>query len=420
MYCGNCLRDNALVRALQERGHRVTMLPVYLPLTLDEPDQSAAYPVFFGGINVYLEQQWPAYRHAPGFLRHVLSSRSLLKLAAGHAAKTQPSEVGELTVSMLEGEKGRQLRELEEMVEWLRQHEKPEVIILSNALLIGMARGLKKALGSKIMVQLAGEDSFLDGLREPHRQRCWELVAERAAEVDYLVAPTHYFAGLMSRRLGLPLARIHVVPTGISLEGYHSAPDFTGAGNEVPVLGFFTRMSREKGLHHLVHAFIRLRQKGTSPAPRLKVGGSCSPNDEPLVQELKAELSKAGLADEVTWHPNLDREEKVAFLKSLTVFSVPALYGEAFGLYVVEAMAAGVPVVQPETASFPELLERTGGGMLCKAGDLDALAGKIEELMLNPGRAKALGQAGRNAVFEHLSAAAMAAGIEGVLQAGSR
>ena len=90
------------------------------------------------------------------------------------------------------------------------------------------------------------------------------------------------------------------------------------------------------------------------------------------------------------------------------MFSVPALYGEAFGLYVIEALAAGVPVVQPRTAAFPELIEATGGGVLCEPGDPQALAEAIEELLLDPARARALGEAGRRAVFEKFSAEAMA------------
>src|SRR5215467_4818424 len=65
MYCGNCLRDNALVEALRRLGHEVLMVPLYLPLTLDEPDQSTNTPIFFSGINVYLEQKSASFRRIP-------------------------------------------------------------------------------------------------------------------------------------------------------------------------------------------------------------------------------------------------------------------------------------------------------------------------------------------------------------------
>jgi glycosyltransferase involved in cell wall biosynthesis len=110
----------------------------------------------------------------------------------------------------------------------------------------------------------------------------------------------------------------------------------------------------------------------------------------------------------VEFHPNVDRAAKLAFLRSLSVFSVPARYGEAFGLYVLEAMAAGVPVVMPRVAAFPELIEATGGGVLCAADDPRALAEALEELLLDQPRVRALGEAGRCAVFARFSAEAMA------------
>jgi glycosyltransferase involved in cell wall biosynthesis len=167
-------------------------------------------------------------------------------------------------------------------------------------------------------------------------------------------------------------------------------------------------MCREKGLDTLVEAFLLLRQRGRVGNLKLRVGGSCGPADEAFVNSLRERLQASGLLDDVEFHPNLDRASKVAMLRSLSVFSVPALYGEAFGLYVIEALAAGVPVVQPRTAAFPELIEATGGGVLCAAGDAQALAEAVEELLLDPARARALGDAGRHAVTERFSAETMA------------
>ena len=175
-----------------------------------------------------------------------------------------------------------------------------------------------------------------------------------------------------------------------------------------PVLGFFARMCPEKGLDTLVEAYILLRRRGRAGDVSLHIGGSCGPADEAFVDGLRERLQTAGVLGDVEFHPNLDRAAKLAFLRSLSVFSVPARYGEAFGLYVIEALAAGVPVVQPRVAAFPELLEATGGGLLCAADDPQAMAEAIEELLLNPARALALGEAGRRAVFERFSAEAMA------------
>ena len=97
MYCGNCFRDNALVAEFRRQGHEVLMIPLYLPMTLEEEDQSSGIPVFFGGINVYLEQKLPLLGKMPHWLHKQLSSPGLLKWASGRAAKTRASDLGDLT-----------------------------------------------------------------------------------------------------------------------------------------------------------------------------------------------------------------------------------------------------------------------------------------------------------------------------------
>ena len=433
MYCGNCLRDNALVAELCRRGHHAVLLPMYLPLNLDERDQSAGSPIFFGGINVYLEQRFPIFRHAPGWLRHRLASPALLRWATGRAAKTRPEEVGELTVSMLRGEEGNQARELTELIGWLKTRTRPDWVCLSNALLIGLTRQLQRDLGTRVVCQLGGEDSFLDSLPTASRDVAWRTLAERARDVNLFHAPSRYFADLMSRRLNLSPDRVRVVPTGLNLDGFESSPEpppsvtrhpssdlrppssDLGPPSSVlrppaspPVLGYFARMCREKGLDTLVEAYVLLRQRDRVKGLKLHVGGSLGPSDEPFVNALRARLQGAGLSSDVEFHPNLERQAKLAFLRSLTVFSVPASYGEAFGLYLIEAMAAGVPVVQPRHAAFPEIVEATGGGVLCEPGDPAALAVAIEELLLDPPKARALGEAGRKAITEEYSIGRMA------------
>lgn len=409
MYCGNCFRDNALVRQLRDSGHEVTMIPLYLPLTLDEADESASTPIFFGGISVYLEQKSNFFQRTPAWLRRLLASRRILAWAGKRAAKTRASEVGDMMLSMLRGEEGRQARELAELIAWLQTQTPPGVICLSNALLVGLARQLKAELHAPIICNLQGEDAFLDGLPDSHREAAWQLLRERAADVDRFIAPSRYFGELMTRRLGLPPEKVSVVYNGIHLDGYEGEDRKPqGKIQRAPVLGYLARMCPEKGLDTLVEAFILLKQRGKVPRLKLQIGGSCGPGDEPFVKTLRKRLAEAGYIGEVAFLPNLTRAEKIDFLQGLTVFSVPALYGEAFGLYLIEALAAGVPVVQPRHAAFPELVETTGGGVLCEPGDPTSLADQIEELLLNPPRAEALGQAGRAAVQTRFTVAALA------------
>lgn len=409
MYCGNCLHDNALVAALRGLGHDALLLPLYLPINVDEDDQSAGQPIFFGGVNVYLEQKLPFFRRAPRWLHRLMNSRRLLAWASGKAVKTRADEAGELLLSMLRGEHGNQNREITELINWLRDHQKPDVICLSNALLIGMVRRLRTELGVPVVCLLQGEEPYLDSLPAAQREPAWRLLAERAVDVDAWIAPSRWNADCLIKRLNLRPERVHVVHNGISLDGFEVRnPQSEIRNTKAPVLGYFARMCKDKGLDTLVEAFIHLKNRGSVPRLKLHIGGGCGPGDEPFVKALRVRLAEAGFIGEVSFSPNLSRVEKLAFLQSLTVFSVPATYGESFGLYLIEALAAGVPVVQPRHGGFPEIIAATGGGLLCEPNDAKSLADALEQLLLNPDRLRALSEAGRNAVSENFTAEAMA------------
>src|SRR5262249_41193407 len=118
-----------------------------------------------------------------------------------------------------------------------------------------------------------------------------------------------------------------------------------------------------------------------------------------------------GVSNGIQWLPNVTREQKIEILKSASILSVPATYGESFGLYLLEAWACGVPVVQPRSGAYSELIEDTGAGVLYDQNEPNALADALEELLLDPERAKQLGDAGRNAVVDRFSVDHMAAGV---------
>jgi len=406
MYCGACMRDNALVAALRRLGHDATMTPLYLPLTLDETDQSAGNPIFYSGVNVFLEQRTEFFRKAPDWLRKMMASPVMLEIAAGSAARTRPEDLGDITISMLRGEEGNQARELEELLGWLRV-EKPDVICLSNALLVGLARRLRNELRVPVICTLQGEDWFLDSLPPVARGTAWMAAAERAKDVDLFIAPSKYFALLMQRRLHLPENRVRVVFNGINLDGYPEKLPATPVQSP-PVLGYFARMSREKGLPILADAFLRLKKRDQVKNLKLRIGGSFGPADRVVVKELHASFVEAGVEGDVEFHPNLSHAAKVNFLRGLTVFSVPADYSESFGLYVIEALAAGVPVAQPDHSAFPEIVNSTGGGVLFPPKDSEACADAIEKLLLDPSAAHGMAQAGHRVVRERFNVEVMA------------
>ena len=394
-YCENCLRDAATIRALHKLGHDPIMVPLYLPLDIDGPAPVARSPVFFGGINVYLQQKWSFFRKTPRWIDAFFDSPRLLKWAASKAGMTRAQDLAETTLSMLRGEHGHQTKELERLTAWLAETEKPDVVSLSNAMLIGVARHVKERLGVPIVCALQDEDIFLDSLPEPHRQQAWDAIAERVGDVDAFIAVSRYYGDLMRERLRLPPEKLHVVYNGLRVEGYGPAP----SPPEPPVIGFLERMCPEKGLDVLADAFLLLR--GRFPGLKLRAAGGWTTADEPFLAAIRKRLAADGAEAEIL--PNLDREERIPFLQGLSVLSVPARHGEAFGMYVLEALASGVPVVLPRRGSFPELVEATGGGVLYDDAGPQSLADAIASLLSNPQLARRLGEQGRKAVADRFN-----------------
>lgn len=404
-YCGACMRDNTLARELLRTGHDVTIAPMYLPLMIDEttlPGLEKA-PIFFGGINIFLQQKLPWFRKMPASVDRFLNQAGLLRWAARHSHMTSAREHGKMTLEMLNVQSSPFQKEWDKLLAWLEQ-EKPDLVCLSNALLAGFAPQLKRRLSVPVVTFFQGEDSFLDGLPEPYRSNCWTALAQSLGASDLLLAPSHYYAELMQRRLALK-GNVAVVPNGMALDGYQ-VPE---APPPHPTIGYLARMIREKGVELLVDAFVILARDLGDTTTRLKIAGAATAGDEPLIAALKRRLADAGLTERVEWLPNLTREQKIRVLRSLTLFSVPAVYAEAFGLYVIEAMACGIPVVQPDSSAFPEIVTATGAGVCVPPRDAAALAGAWQRLLAVPAERAKLGAAGRRGVEQRFSAATMSA-----------
>jgi glycosyltransferase involved in cell wall biosynthesis len=404
MYCGSCLRDNTLAAEIRRQGHDIILQPLYTPTRSDEANVSEPR-VFLNGIAVCLEQEAAFFRKEHTLLDRLWDSTWMLKLASQTSIQVDPHRLGAMTVSMLRGQEGNQLKEIRKLTEWLRTEAPPDVAVLPNSLLIGLAAPIRDALGRPVCCTLQGEELFLDQLSEQHRAEAIELIRTKAADVEGFIAVSEYSARYWVRELQLPESRMHVVPLGISLEGFDPAPR-TNSGRFT--VGFLARIAPEKGLHKLAEAYMQLRRRADFGPASLRVAGYLAPEHKAYLRGVERSLAAAGLSHEFSYDGVLDRAGKIEFLRSLHVFSVPCTYDEPKGISLLEAMAAGVPVVQPRRGSFPEIIAKTGGGVLVRSDDAADLADAIYKLRKAPEMAVDLGNAGARGVREHYGAACMA------------
>ena len=396
-YCENCLRDAAMVLALRRLGHDAACLPMYLPLMTEAGlDDRPGGEVFFGGVNVYLQQKIALFRKTPRWLDRLFDSPRLLRWAGRKAGMTGAADVGETMLSMLRGELGRQVKELERLVAFLADRERPDIVSMSNALLVGLARRIKQALSVPIVCSLQDEEGYIESLPEPYRSRAWELLAERARDVDAFIAPSAFYRDAMRRRLDLPAERFVVIPNAIDAEAFAPA----AAPPPSPAIGYLSQMCEAKGLDTLVEAFRLLKESGRHEELTLRVLGGMTGADVAFVERVRHRLDAAGLADAVELRRDFDSAGKADWLRACSVVSVPTRWGEAFGLFVLEALACGGPVVLPDHGAFGELVAATGGGTLCRPNDPSDLAEKLDDLLRHPDRAAELGRTGRRAVIE--------------------
>jgi glycosyltransferase involved in cell wall biosynthesis len=413
-YCGNCLRDSKYVKALKELGHHVIKVPLYLPIFDDAHDLDEV-PVFYGAVNLYLKQQFPIFRYMPAFVEHALDSKSVLEMAARKAGSTRAKGLEGMTISMLLGEDGNQKEELERLVDWLVDEAKPDVVHLSNALLLGLAHRIKERMNVPVVCSLQDEDVWVDAMDDHFRKEVWNLMSERGKDVDRFIAVSDYFANEIHQRMNIPESKMETVHLGVDTSDYSARP----ATEKEPVIGYLSRMCEENGLAVLVDAFILLLKSPEFASVKLKITGGKTGDDEHFIKEQKRKISKAGLENEVLWVDEFEGDERQKFFDSVRLISVPVLNGEAFGLYMLEAMASGIPMVQPALGAFPEVIKVSGGGVVYGENKPEHLAEALASLIFNDQKLQELSTAGLSGVKQHFDihaqAKKMVAVYEGVL-----
>jgi glycosyltransferase involved in cell wall biosynthesis len=396
-YCGNCLRDSKYVEALRKSDHKVVKVPMYLPLFADEHDLSREIPVFYGAVSIYLKQQFPIFRRAPGWVDRALNSKPMLKLASRFAGSTRAKGLEEMTVSMLLGEEGQQKEELQKMIDWIVENCAPDVIHLSNALLLGLAHQLGERLRVPVICSLQDEDVWVDVMKPSAAESVWKLMSKKAGHITEFISVSHYYAGVMIKSMDLPEEKVTSVHIGVDPADYTFQPVAEKRRN----IGFVSRMCHENGLDILVDAFILLKQQPGFEDVNLVLTGGSTGDDKKYLSDIRRRIAEHGLSGQVEFHDDFEEQGLRDYFKKVSVVSVPVRNGEAFGIYLLECMASGIPVVQPELGAFPEIVELTGGGVIYRENTPALLAQSLGQLLSDPTEMDLLSRRGREGVEQH-------------------
>ena len=412
MFCGSCMQDNTWARGLIATGTRVTLIPTYTPIRVDEPNQSQSR-VFFGGINVYLNAKSRLWARLPQWSKSWLDQPWVIRQLTRFGVSHDASELGDLTLTMLAGGDGPIRAAGEELARYIGRELKPDIVVFSNALISGCLPQIQAEYSGPVACVLQGDDVFLDALPDSHRRRVLAAVSERASGFEGFLTHSRFYRDRMAQMLSLPVDRFQTIPLLIDLEPHTGTPR-ERAGQPFTI-GYFARLAPEKGLHHLLEAFALLHAR--HPEARLRIGGYEPAQHRSYIAEQRRRAAAISPMIEFIGSPDT-LEGKVAFYRSIDVLSVPTDFEEPKGLPVLEAWANGVPVVQPAVGAFLELIGADGeGGLLVPHRDPQALADAWASLITDRSRLLALAQAGYQKVREQHSHSAVARVTLSVLEA---
>lgn len=388
MFCGSCMQDNTLARALRLAGSDAVLLPTYTPIRVDEENESTER-VFLGGINVYLDSKLPGWKWLPGGFKRWLDRPSVVRFLSKRSSSTDASQLGDITIDLLRGLQGPQRTEINELINYLCDDLNPDVILFSNALLSGLVPELKSRFPGRVACLLQGDDIFLDALKEPWKTQARDLVSQNSAGFDRIFTHSRYYADFMQRYLRLPGDRFRTIPltmdsdslrTNINLRERGSSPN-SAPRRTMPqtTIGYFARICPEKGAFHFLDAAedVIAQRRDID----FVVAGFL-PELHRLAFEtrLRAVQRKVG-ENRLRWEGSPpDRDGKFLILRSFDWLCIPTNYHEPKGLYVLEAALVGVPSLLPNHGAFPERVADLGIGQLYEPGSRKALVAAILNL----------------------------------------
>lgn len=395
-YCGNCLRDSAFSKALKAQGYDSITLPLYLPHSIEEFAHQTEVPVFYGAVNIYLKQNFKSFRKMPKWLYKFFNSPFILKYAAKKSGSTRAEGLEEMTISMLKGADGFQTEELTQLIYYLKHHEKPDVVHLSNALLMGLAAKIKEELNVPVFCSLQDEDVWINAMQEHYKPKLWQLMSEKAKDIDAFIAVSDFFKNIMQKNMQIEEEKLHVIHLGVNPEVYA----IQSPAQNPQAIGYLSRMNEENGLEILIDAFIILKTKPEFSSLKLILTGGKTADDNKFIQKQIKKLEKSNVLQYVEFIDDFRTSVLAQFFKKITLLSVPVLNGEAFGLYQLESLASGIPIVQPDLAAFPEIVEMSKAGAIYKPNTSVALAEKLAKVLSDKSNLKQMSLNGRKAVEE--------------------
>jgi glycosyltransferase involved in cell wall biosynthesis len=411
-YCSNCYRDMLYFRAIRKvPGTIANAIPLYLPPD-SETNRENLFDkhVFFGAVSLYMREKVKLFRNMPRFLEKILDSSPILKLAAHMAGTTRSEGLEDLTINMIEGDNAFRPNEMNRLVSYLTEEGKPDIIHLSNALILGLARQLKKRMDVKIVCSLLNEDDWIDDMAEPYLSQAWKMIAAESVYVDSFITPSSYYKEFFIGRTGVKGDNIYVVPLGFE------PPEYAKPQNNIkpPAIGFFNRISYHNGFDKLADAFIQIKTQNRIPDLTLNVCGGYTGDDKHFISTQIKKIKEKGLQKSIRIYPEFSGEKKTEFFNDVDVISVPVRKYDGYGLYILEANSAGIPVVQPATGAFPEILDMTGGGLIYSPDTVDELAEGLFRMLSDRELRNKTGKSGSNNVRSLLSLDKMSSGLSQV------
>jgi len=404
-YCGNCHRDRLYVSSLKHTGKiNIIGVPLYLPPIGSDFGDEIESPVFFGAVSLFLRERVKMFEHMPGFMDKILDAPPFLKLAARKAGATRTEGFEETTINMIRGDMASTSKEARRLADFLSEGGKPDIIHLANALIMGLGRQLKELLGSKIVCSLQNEDEWIDEMVEPYRSQAWDLIHKGSSNIDLFISPSEYYKQVVIEKTGIEADNIHVVPSGLD----EDIPIYNDKKRLNPAIGYYSRLSYQNGLDKLVDAYIEIMKNRRIPSLELHICGGYTADNKSFIKEQIRKIRKSGYDDRVKIYPSFSGKQKEEFFNLISLMSVPVRKYDAYGLYILTANSAGVPVVQPATGAYPEIIEQTGGGVLYSPDTVIKLGDTICETLENSEKIREMSTRGRAAIEEKLSSANMA------------